>query len=566
MEARVTQVALRTRMALAIFLLFGLLFAFFMGVLYYFYYVGTIPPSWLLILSVSLALGVVLLQWGISPYIIKWIYKIEWIGEDAPYLDPRVARAIEAVRKHTSESGVRMPRFGIVPDDNPNAFTFGWTRNRAFVVLTRGVFKYCEDEEVEAVAAHEVGHIVHNDFIVMTVVAAVVLLFYVIFRGAITFMRMGGRSRDSGKAAAAALVVAVVSFIVYILANYIGLLISRYREYWADDYSAEQTRDPNALSSALVKIAYGLATEGQGHDAKARSKDLSHHSSSLGIFNISNARALAVQASTADGTVSKDAIKETMAWDLWNPWAFFMELGMTHPLPAKRITTLDKKAEEMGQTPYVKFDLVKPESYWDDFLKDVLMKYSWLLAFVIAIAIWYVFDLTGMALGTSVLVAFCLAIFLAGLFGSIYLITYRYPMRFKEARVQDLLRDPKASPVRGIPVTLRGRVIGRGVPGLFFSEDLKIDDGTGLLLIDYRSIARLIDFFQGVFATQRFVGQEVEVIGWYRRYVTPMLELRELHAPGMSRRVYRQWLEIGLAVAVMVIGAILLGLSITWAM
>jgi Zn-dependent protease with chaperone function len=400
-------------------------------VLYYFYYVGAIPPSWLIIISVGFALGIVLLQWAISPYIIRWIYKVEWIGEDAPYLDPRVARVIEAVRKHTSEAGVRMPKFGIVPDDNPNAFTFGWTRNHAFVVLTRGVFKYCEDDEVEAVAAHEVGHIVHNDFVVMTVVAAVVLLFYVVFRGAITFMRLGGRSRDSGKAAVAALVVAAVSFVVYILANYISLLISRYREYWADEYSAERTRNPNSLSSALVKIAYGLATEGQGHDEKARSRDLSRHSSSLGIFNVNTARALATQAATADGTVSKDAIKETMAWDLWNPWAFFLELGMTHPLPAKRITTLDRIAEGMGQTPYVKFDLVKPESYWDDFARDVAMKYSWLLSLVAAFAIWYLFDLSGAALVASVSVAFCSAIFLAGLFGSIYLLTYRYPRNFR---------------------------------------------------------------------------------------------------------------------------------------
>jgi Zn-dependent protease with chaperone function len=551
---------LMLRMAIAIALLFGLLFAFFMGITYLLFYMGYIPGAWLLFISVAVALGIVLLQWGIGPYIIKWIYKIEWIGPDMPSIEPRYARVYEYIRRATSDAGVRMPQVGIVPDDNPNAFTFGWTRNSGHIALTRGVFKYCDDEEAEAVAAHEVGHIVHNDFVVMTVVSAVVLLFFVVYLACRTLVwsRSGG-SRDSGKAEAAALVIMVVSYIVYLLSNFIALIVSRYREYWADEFSGQSTRNPNKLSSALVKIAYGLATEGQGMSPKDRSKVEGRHGTTLGIFNVTTARALAAQAATADGAVSKEAVKETMAWDLWNPWAFFYELGMTHPLPAKRIRALDKQAEGMGQTAYVKFDLKKPESYWDDFLGDIGAMYSWTLSIPIAIALGYWWWLQGVG-DVAYARAFCAFLLVGGLFGFLYLRFYRYPWSFRDAKVHELLRNPKASPVRGMPVRLRGRIIGRGVPGLFFSEDLKIDDGTGLLLIDYRAMLPIIDLLQGVFATQRFVGQEVVVEGWYRRQVVPYIEMVHLEAPHFSRRVYRQWIEMGGALVIAAIGGALLWL------
>jgi hypothetical protein len=405
---------------------------------------------------------------------------------------------------------------------------------------------------VAAIAAHEVGHITHNDFVVMTVIAAVVLLFYVIAMGAYYTARFSrGGGRNAGQAAALAIIVAVVAYVVYILANYISLLISRYREYWADEFAADSTRQPNKLSSALVKIAYGLATEGRGLDKKARAKHDSRHANTMGIFNSKAARALAVQAATPDGAISREAIKETMAWDLWNPWAFFYELSSTHPLPAKRVVALADNAEEKGQVPFIKFDLEKPESYWDDFLRDVFMKNSWWIVTVpLCIFLWW-FELMPIFLIIAVFLT------LAGFLGLMYLRFYRYPPGVRDAEVQELLRDPKASPVRGTPVRLRGRIIGRGIPGLFFSEDLKMDDGTGLLLLDYRTMFRFLDFLMGIFATQQYVGHEVTVEGWYRRPVVPMLELRRLHThDGRTKSVYRPYIEMALAGLVMVLGII----------
>ena len=246
-----------------------------------------------------------------------------------------------------------------------------------------------------------------------------------------------------------------------------------------------------------------------------------------------------------------------MSWDLWNPWAFFYELGMTHPLTAKRILTLGKIAEDHGQMPYVTFDLVKPESYWDDFLRDVFMRHMWWL-----VTIPLCFGLLWFGL-VPIITVILLGIFLMGLLGFVYLRFYRYPSGFKDATVEELLRDPKAGPVRGFPVRLRGHIIGRGQPGLFYSEDFKMDDGSGLLLIDYRSLFRIVDFFAGIFTTQQYVGSEVTVEGWYRRPVVPMLELRKMTAAdGKTKTIRRPIVEMAVAAIIMVLGGLLLTVNL----
>ncbi|MFQ6128786.1 MAG: M48 family metalloprotease [Thermoplasmata archaeon] len=526
-------------MAMAIALLFALIFAVMMAFTYYLTVIGYITGIFILLVPLILTILIIVLQWGVSPLIIRWIYKIRWV--DPGSFDPKIG---EFIRETCREKRIKEPRFGIVSDDNPNAFAFGWTRNKAHLVLTRGIVKYCDEEEQKAVVAHELGHIAHNDFVVMTVIGAIPVLFYVIARSCyytIRYSRGGGH--DRGKVAAFVGLVAAVSFLVYLLSQLVVLLVSRYREYYADDFSAGTTRKPNALSSALVKIAYGLAYEGLGEKSE---KMHDKYESALMIFNSKMARALAAKSADKYGKVSKERIKRAMAWDVWNPWAAYLELQMTHPLPAKRIVALGKKAKELGQPPFVEFDLGKPESYWDDFFKDVFARGGWLFAFPVAFIVWWYLGSFLLTLGSFLL--------FMGVVLTLYLKFYRYPKSFPSINVSDLVQNPKASPVRGIGAKLEGKVIGRGQPGLFFSEDLKIDDGTGLLLLDYRSIFKLIDFLVGVFETEERVGKEIQVEGWYRRSVVPYLEIYCMEIQKKRIRIWRPSIEVGGAVFLTLLG------------
>ncbi|MFQ5838675.1 MAG: M48 family metalloprotease [Thermoplasmata archaeon] len=532
---------LKTRMALAIISLFGLLFALLMALAYWLMLQGYVSGILIILVPIAIALFVVLLQWALAPIIIKVIYSIRW--SDPEDVDPDLADFMERTCK---ERRIPVPKFGIIEDDNPNAFAFGWTRRRAHVVLTRGILKYCGPDERKAVLAHELGHIFNNDFVVMTVVAAVPLLLYVIFRGSLYSVRFVRGGKGKGNAAVAILAVAAVSFLAYLVSNLIALLVGRYREYYADSFSSDVTKDPNALSRALLTIAYGLAKEGRGEESE---KKHYRYESTLMIFNSKSARALAAMSADRIGRISKEKIKKVMAWDLWNPWALFLELGMTHPLMAKRVLALGEKAKETGQFPYITFDLQKTESYWDDFLKDIAAKGSWLLAFPAGfLGLYYFSDL---------LLAAGLFLSTLGLTLALYMRLYRYPKRFREEKVENLLVDPKASPVKGRGAKLRGKIIGRGRPGLFFSEDLKLDDGTGLLLLDYHQVLPLIDLLVGVFATKERVGKDVEVEGWYRRHAIPYLEIYRMRYDGKRIKTYTASLKLALAILILLVGAFL---------
>lgn len=564
---------LKGRMAIAIFLLFGLLFAFLMGLTALLETLGYLHGISIIMISVIFAVFVLLLQWGLSPYIVMWLYKIEWVEPE--YFGQNIANFI---RSKCAEKGINIPRCGIIGDGNPNAFTFGWTKNRAYLVLTSGIFTYCDEEEVKSVVAHELGHIVNNDFVVMTVIAAIPLILYVIYRGCLRTLRygrIGGSGRGRGNVLLFILITMVLSYIAYVISNLIALYFGRLREYYADRFSAIETRNPNALATALIKIAYGMASvEKQQRLARPTSYTSSStsyhhrayrggkekslgksylHENTLGIFNLASARALASMAATRSGEISIENMKKAMAWDLWNPWAFFLELQMTHPLPAKRILALGRLAEQTGQIPLITFDIKQPETYWDDFLRDIFMKYLCIVGGVGSFIISY------FLLNIPLISSVGLALIIAGLCGLIFVLGYKYPSGFRDTTVENLIINPKASPIRGIPVRLKGRIVGRGNPGYYFSEDLKIDDGTGLLLIDYNQIIRIIDFLASILWTPYQVGKTVIVEGWYHREVIPYLNLFAIYSRGERLgRVYAREILAGVCIIFLVIGLLIL--------
>jgi Zn-dependent protease with chaperone function len=222
------------RSVLVLALLFGLVFAIGMAVIY----VAGLPP-WV---TVLFALAVVGLQYLAGPFILQLIYKIKWA--DPADVDPALAALLaEACAKRK----IPVPRFGIIEDGNPNAFTFGHYPGNARLVVTRGLLTILDPEEVQAVVGHELGHIAHWDFVVMTLAAAVPLVLYVLFATSRAVAGGNGNSRDRGQVAAIALAVALVS---YVVSQYIVLLLSRVREYFADRFAREVTGDPDKLDGS----------------------------------------------------------------------------------------------------------------------------------------------------------------------------------------------------------------------------------------------------------------------------------------------------------------------------
>jgi Zn-dependent protease with chaperone function len=539
-------VDLVVRSVLVLGLMFGLLFAVASGVLYY-----AQAPLWL---AAVCAVAVIGLQFLVSPWIIELMFRIRWLTPEElpPYLE-------SFLRERANRHRLRMPRVGIIEDGNPNAFTFGHYPGNARIVITRGLLDMCEAEEVKAVVGHEFGHIVHWDFVIMTIAATVVLVLYYLY----AFGRRAARGR--GRNAGVAVLVAVGALVAYIIAEYLMLFLSRVREYYADRYGAEATRNPNALATALVKVAYGLARSGA---AAGVSVPLGKHSNApglgghaeeaplsplrgfrcMGIFDPGMGASLALAAAGAYSAHARAydpaVMVKAMEWDLFNPWAWLCELGSSHPLPAKRIRALARYAQYLGQPPQFVFPDHAPESYWDEFFTDLLVYYLPVLGVLVGGAAGY--GLAAGGLATEVVSAGVVGGALLGLgLGSLIRLRFMYPTaHFKDATVAELVGQVKVSAIRCVPARLRGAVIGRGIPGLYWSEDLVLEDDTGFMVLDYRQPLSILEFLFGLFRAEHFLGQPIEVVGWYRRFPRPFLEVWRIRTPdGLVNTCWVYWLK-----------------------
>jgi Zn-dependent protease with chaperone function len=497
--------------------------------------------DWALLIGVIFAaLHFIFGPW-VMDLVLRLFYSIRWLepSELPAGVNVFVAKTCEAV-------GIKFPRFGLILDGAPQAFTYGHHPDNARIIVSQGAFDLLNPDEVEAVVAHEIGHAKHWDMLVMTLVGLVPLVLYYIYRSLIA-MKSGLR----GKGAGARYIVAMGAYILYILSEYLVLWFSRVREYYADRFSGLATNSPSALAQALVKIGYGLAGQKMAARLEARRRPQTEAIGSLGIFDHRSACMLAVSgysSKSMGGSVNKELLKDAMKWDLWNPWALYYELHSTHPLIAKRLDRLSIQAKAQGKEPYIVFDRQRPESYWDDFLVDLLVKYLPFVSVVVAAVLFFPFaKINPVKYGSLVTVAFGL-----GYLGCTWLSYVN--TEFPELTIASLLRKVKVSAVRPVPVTVRGTIIGRGVPGLLWSEDFILQDETGILFLDYRQPLGLWEFFFGLLRAQSYMFESVVVEGWYRRSPVPFIEIKTLtdsHGQRLRSYVY----PVKLAVAGMVIAA-----------
>jgi heat shock protein HtpX len=150
------------------------------------------------------------------------------------------------------------PRIGLMPTDVPNAFSAGRSPKSGVIVVTCGLLDRLDDEEFEAVLAHELAHLANRDAFVMTIAAAPAMIGRKLIWGLATLPFTAEKIGSKILSAFALLYflpVLFVAWIVYAFATLLVMSISRYREYVADRGAAIITGSPEHLMSALQKIA-----------------------------------------------------------------------------------------------------------------------------------------------------------------------------------------------------------------------------------------------------------------------------------------------------------------------
>ncbi|HEY0965305.1 MAG TPA: M48 family metalloprotease [Candidatus Saccharimonadales bacterium] len=165
--------------------------------------------------------------------------------------NPRLYRIVENLSIAT---GMPMPKVYMIDDPAPNAFATGRDPKHAIVAATTGIMDIMDDRELEAVMAHEMGHVRNYDIRVSMIAFGLASAIGILSDIALRMMFFGGDNRDNNANPIVYIIGIVIIVLAPVAAAMIQMAISRQREYLADATGAMTTRDSEGLASALEKL------------------------------------------------------------------------------------------------------------------------------------------------------------------------------------------------------------------------------------------------------------------------------------------------------------------------
>ena len=166
-----------------------------------------------------------------------------------PVTREQLPRVYDVVERLAAKIGIPVPKIFVIPTDSPNAFATGRNPNHASVAVTQGILELLDDEELEGVLAHELGHVRNRDILTSSIAATIAGAITLLARMAFWFG--GGDDRDRRGGGLSALLMLILAPLA---ATLIQLWISRTREFEADASGAHYTGNPYALARALQKL------------------------------------------------------------------------------------------------------------------------------------------------------------------------------------------------------------------------------------------------------------------------------------------------------------------------
>jgi len=176
-----------------------------------------------------------------------------WSSGARPVSREELPRLYEIVERLTAKTGIPMPKLYVIPTESPNAFATGRNPQHASVAVTAGILKILNDDELEGVLAHELGHVRNRDILISSVAATIAGAITLLARMAYYADIFGGGRGDNERRGGAIGALAMM-ILAPIAAMLIQLAISRSREFGADETGAHLTGNPYALASALRKL------------------------------------------------------------------------------------------------------------------------------------------------------------------------------------------------------------------------------------------------------------------------------------------------------------------------
>jgi heat shock protein HtpX len=272
-----------------------------------------------------------IIQWLISPYLVGAIYRVRELPENE---NPQLHQMVENISKKTQ---ISKPKLMLSQIPLPNAFAYGSPLTGNRVAVTQGLLKSLNDDEVEAVLGHELGHLKHRDVQVMMVVSFLPALFYYIGFSLMLSGMYRGRRDDSGGAALIGIGFMIFSWVL----NLFTLYLSRLREYYADRHSV------SVIDNGAQKLSTGLAkivnTSRKVNDAyKVQQKKPSSSAfKALFISDPDRASADSVELAALNAQSDQKLVQEIISKNLTFTDKLVEALS-THPNIVKRLRALQE--------------------------------------------------------------------------------------------------------------------------------------------------------------------------------------------------------------------------------
>ncbi len=270
-------------------LIFTMIYAFYVGL----YYFGFFSPQFIMPLATPAQEPIFERAFfhllGIVPHIIIGVFiwfTIAWFFHTrmiraatgaVPVTRAEYPKIYNMLENLCISRGVPMPQFQIIDSPALNAFASGINQKTFSITLTRGIIEALEDDELKAVIAHELSHILNRD--VRLMIVAIIFVGIISFVAELAFRSLlygrytsaarygSGRGRNNG-----GLILVLMGFAIlaigYFFAILIRFAISRKREYLADAGAIELTKDPSAMMRALMRISKNADMPGMPKNVK----------------------------------------------------------------------------------------------------------------------------------------------------------------------------------------------------------------------------------------------------------------------------------------------------------
>jgi heat shock protein HtpX len=228
---------------------------------------------WFGLLLSGIAVSMAVWAWKSGPERVLWSAGAYEVTDPT---DPDQRQYVNVVEEMAIAAGIPKPRVWVIPDADPNALATGRDPGSAHIAVTEGMLRLCTRDELQAVVAHELGHVKNLDVRLMTLLAGLVGAVALVSDGVGRMMRSGARigggsgggggsrggkrGKDLGPLVFVLLALWILSWLLApLVTRLLALGVSRKREYLADAMGAQFTRNPLALATALEKIEHADA-------------------------------------------------------------------------------------------------------------------------------------------------------------------------------------------------------------------------------------------------------------------------------------------------------------------